>query len=58
MKAVDMNARCGEVCEEPSTPSTRGPSSVRSQSSDMDAEDVNFVPVPALTLPGIVRRVA
>jgi hypothetical protein len=47
-----------KVCEEPSTPSTRGPSSVRSQSSDMDAEDVNFVPVPALTLPGIVRRVA
>merc|ERR1719171_3057528 len=47
-----------KASEEPSTPSTRGPSSSRSHSSDMDAEDIIIPELPCLTLPGIVRRVA
>jgi hypothetical protein len=46
-----------KVYDEPATPSTRGPSSAHSQSSDVEL--VEEMPhLPCLTLPGIVRRVA
>jgi hypothetical protein len=44
-----------KVCDEPSTPSTRGPSSARSQSSDTDLDE-QMPRVQCLTLPGVVRR--
>jgi hypothetical protein len=48
-----------KVADEPSTPSTRGPSSARSHSSDgQDFDEHLAAPLHCLTLPGIVRRVA
>jgi hypothetical protein len=56
-KVDKMDAK---VCDEPSTPSTRGPSSAHSQSSDTDFDE-SLAPsqcLTSLTLPGVVRRVA
>jgi hypothetical protein len=56
-KAKPFEKVDAKVSDEPGTPSTRGPSSAHSQSSD--AEFVEGIPpLPCLTLPGIVRRVA
>jgi hypothetical protein len=55
-----VNKMDSKVCDEPSTPSTRGPSSTHSQSCDIDFDE-SLAPsqcVASLTLPGIVRRVA
>jgi hypothetical protein len=54
-RAGSMDSKVGD---EPTTPSTRGPSSANSHSSERSDLEFEDYAEPWLTLPGIVRRVA